>query len=112
MRRIVRERGKAPMQLVLSPVMERLARVLEGGNRKPGRGPFNWRQNRILRSDMIGAAMRHLTDAEAGQDRDPHSGEDPLLHAMARIFILLDAKHHGMAIETRICGKQTKGKRR
>lgn len=110
MKKTVRERGKAPMHLTLSPVMKRLAVVLDGGSRKPGRGPFNFRRQRVLRSDMIDGTMRHLTDAEAGLDRDRHSGEDPLLHAMARLFVLLDAKHHGMLVETRVTARPKKRK--
>jgi hypothetical protein len=109
----IREHGKVPMEeLVLSPVLKRLARVLEHGNRKPGRGAFNWRRNRVLRSNMIAGNLRHIIDAECGADVDQESGEDPLVHAMARLFILLDAKEHGMLVDDRVTGRHSKKRRR
>jgi hypothetical protein len=110
--RTIHERGKVPMELVLSPVLKRLARVLAHGNVKPGRGAFNWRGNRVLRSNMIAGCLRHITDAESGIDMDRESGEDPLVHALARLLILLDAKEHGMLVDDRVIGRRAKKRRR
>lgn len=54
------ERGKVPMHLLLMACTAEVARVLEHGNKKPGRGAFNWRRRAIRESDMIDGALRHI----------------------------------------------------
>lgn len=99
------------MSLLLSPALAEVARVLEHGNVKPGRGAFNWRHRKIRRSDMIDGALRHILQSENGIDLD-ESGQSHLAHAIARLLIQRDAELCGMSIDTRILPKRKKRRRR
>ena len=103
--RILAETDKAPLWLLQIPALKQVARAMEQGNRQADRGPFNWRRQHVLRSDMVSGAHRHLLDAENGLDADADSGQDPIAHAIARLLILLDAKEHGTLVDTRVLRK-------
>ena len=90
---------KVPLRLVPPALSIFAAKALELGAKKYG--PYNWRQNRVLRSIYIEAAMRHLLAALDGEDSDPESGLPHEAHAAACMAILLDAKENGNLIEDR-----------
>jgi len=97
--RTIAERGKDPLDLVLMRCLAEVAIVLEHGNARPGRGPFNWRRARVLESNMIAGALRHLLRRASGEKRDRHSGKRHLAHVVARCLIAMDAEDHGNLIE-------------
>jgi hypothetical protein len=109
-RKIVRERGKVRLDLVPGPALDEEARALDHGNRKPGRGEYNWRQNRVSSADQISAALRHIKRWQDGQERDPGSGAHELGHARARLGIIIDAIAAGTLVDDRVVAKKRRGK--
>lgn len=97
--RVIEETGKDPLDLIPLSVMRSVARVLAGGNLKPGRGEFNWLTAYVRKSNMTAGALRHIADDAEGIERDPESGEPHLAHAIARLIIALHARMHGTLIE-------------
>lgn len=58
-------------------------------------GPYNWRDNAVVASIYVDAAMRHLASWFEGEEVAEDSGVHHLGHAMACCAILLDAQATG-----------------
>lgn len=75
-----------PRMDLLDPLwLEETAKVLGFGAQKYA--AHNWRQG-IAQSRLIGAALRHLTAHQRGEDRDPESGLPHLAHASCCLMFL------------------------
>jgi hypothetical protein len=77
---------KSPMQLLPGDPLRHIADVLGFGAQKYA--AHNWRKG-MEWSRLIGAAMRHLTAFNDGEDSDPESGISHLAHAGCCILFLL-----------------------
>jgi hypothetical protein len=75
------------------------ALAMEDGARKYG--PYNWRQNKVIASIYIAAAMRHLHSYLDGEENAPDSGKPHLAHALACLGIIVDAKETGNLVDDR-----------
>ena len=64
-------------------------------------GPYNWRENAVIASIYIDAAMRHLLSWFDGEEAASDSEVHHLGHAMACCAILLDAQATGNLIDDR-----------
>lgn len=64
-------------------------------------GPFNWQDSPVDASTYYSAAMRHLMQWFAGEDRDAQSGASHLAHVRACMGILIDAMASGKLIDDR-----------
>jgi hypothetical protein len=71
--------SKSPMHLIPPEALDGMARVLGFGAKKYG--TYNWAKGMDW-SRIIGAAYRHLTAYNAGEDRDPETGELHVDHFM------------------------------
>jgi len=92
--------GKAPLEYLVTTVMDGDARVHKSGADKYGL--FNWREDRILASTYKGAMLRHLKAWCEGEDLDPESGESHLYHIRACCAIVLDSEMHDTLIDDRL----------
>jgi hypothetical protein len=77
---------KSPMQLLPCDPLRQIADVLGFGAQKYK--AHNWRKG-MEWSRLTGAAMRHLTAFNDGEDTDPESGISHLAHAGCCILFLL-----------------------
>lgn len=75
------------------------ALAMEDGARKYG--PYNWRQNKVIASIYIAAAMRHLHSYLDGEENAQDSGKPHLAHALACLGIIVDAKETGNLVDDR-----------
>jgi len=75
------------------------ALAMEDGARKYG--PYNWRQNKVVASIYIAAAMRHLHSYLDGEENASDSGKPHLAHALACLGIIVDAKETGNLVDDR-----------
>lgn len=64
-------------------------------------GPYNWRDNKVIASIYVDAAIRHIIDWFEGQEVAPDSEVHHLGHAIASCAILLDAQETGNLIDDR-----------
>lgn len=80
---------KVPLRLVPPALMIEVSRVMQLGANKYG--PYNWRENKVLATVYIEAALRHLLSYLDGETLDPESGASHLAHVAACMGILLDA---------------------
>lgn len=76
--------GKVPFDLLPLSALESLARAMEYGAGKYGRDNF---KKGLSKSNLIGAAVRHIAKLQSGEERDPESGVDHAGHAMANLLI-------------------------
>jgi hypothetical protein len=90
---------KAPLRLVPSSLILRVARVMALGAKKYG--PFNWREKKIRLTVYTEAAMRHLLAFQDGEEFDPESGESHAAHVAACMGILLDAEACNCLVDDR-----------
>jgi hypothetical protein len=70
--------GKPRMELLPFGVLVEIAKVLTHGAKKYA--PGNWQKVPDAKNRYTGALMRHLAAWKEGEDVDPESGEDRLLH--------------------------------
>ena len=91
--------AKPQLQLIPPCFSESLAAAMKLGAEKYG--PWNWRQNQVESMTYIGAIKRHIDKYLDGEDVAPDSGISHLGHIAASCAILLDAKKHGMLVDTR-----------
>jgi len=75
------------------------ALAMEDGAKKYG--PFNWRENKVIASIYIDAAMRHLGSWYDGEEVADDSKKPHLGHAMACIGIIIDALETGNLVDDR-----------
>lgn len=81
--------GKPRMDLLSTIFLEGVAKVLTFGAKKYA--AHNWR-NGIEQSRLIGAAMRHLTAYNNGEDTDPESGLSHLDHLGCCVMFLRELR--------------------
>lgn len=79
--------GKIPLELLDRVPMEAIAEVFDFGAKKYGR--YNYKKG-LAYSRLIGAAQRHLTAFNSGEDLDLESGKSHLAHLGCCIFMLLE----------------------
>ena len=75
----------------LAPLYEVSAALVEGAIKY---GPWNWRAIKVDVTVYVAAAMRHLSQYQAGEDIDPDSGISHITKAIAGLVILRDAMIH------------------
>lgn len=75
------------------------ALAMEDGAKKYG--PYNWRQNKVIASIYVDAAMRHLAQWFDGEELASDSQRPHLAHAMACIGIIIDAYETGNLVDNR-----------
>lgn len=90
---------KPPISLVSPIGLVHTAMAMKDGARKYG--PYNWRDNKVIASIYVDAAMRHILQWNDGEERAEDSGAHHLGHAAACLFILLDALENGCLIDDR-----------
>jgi hypothetical protein len=70
--------GKPRMELLPFSVLVEISKVLTHGANKYA--PDNWQKVPDAKNRYTGALMRHLAAWKEGENVDPESGEDKLLH--------------------------------
>lgn len=75
------------------------ALAMEDGARKYG--PFNWRQNKVIASIYIAAALRHIYAWQDGENDAQDSKKPHLGHALACLGIIVDALETGNIVDDR-----------
>lgn len=79
--------GKPPMELLSTIALVEIAKVM--GKGKDKYGAQNWRSG-LAWSRVIGAALRHISAFNAGEDLDPETGLSHLGHASCCLMFLLE----------------------
>jgi hypothetical protein len=64
-------------------------------------GPFNWRENKVIASIYVAAAMRHIQQWQDGEELASDSKKPHLGHALACIGIIVDALETGNLVDDR-----------
>jgi hypothetical protein len=80
------DQAKAPMHLLAWESLEQIAQVMGFGATKYT--PGNWAKG-LNQSRLLSAAMRHMFQYNAGEDKDPESGLSHLAHAACCIHMAL-----------------------
>jgi hypothetical protein len=75
------------------------ALAMEDGAKKYG--PYNWRENKVIASIYVDAAMRHLQSWFDGEENASDSKKPHLAHALACLGIIVDAKETGNLVDDR-----------
>ena len=81
------DQGKVPYDLLPTSALHGVAEVLGFGAKKYA--PNNWRKG-MGWSRLVGAALRHLTAWNDGEDKDPESNLSHLKHAACCIAFLIE----------------------
>ena len=85
---------KAPINLV--PASSIIYQALAMGNGAKKYGPYNWRENKVIASIYVAAAMRHLMAwHDSREELAEDSGVPHLGHALSCLGILVDAYETG-----------------
>lgn len=84
---------KPPLHLVPPAGLIYAAITMDDGAAKYG--PFNWRENKVIASIYIAAAMRHITQWFDGEDLASDSKKPHIGHAISSLMILADALETG-----------------
>jgi hypothetical protein len=88
--------GKPRMELLPFSVLVEISKVLTHGANKYA--PDNWQKVPDAKNRYTGALMRHLAAWKEGENVDPESGEDKLLHiaqvACNALFLVWFETHH------------------
>jgi dATP/dGTP diphosphohydrolase len=87
--------GIKKVQLNLVPASSIIYQALAMEDGAVKYGPFNWRQNKVIASIYLAAAMRHLQSWQDGEELASDSQKPHLAHALACIGIIVDAKETG-----------------
>lgn len=90
---------KAPLHLIPSSPLARLAMVMKLGAKKYG--PYNWREKDVRLTVYISAAERHLRAILDGESVDSESQMPHAAHVMACMAIIIDAMDTGNLIDDR-----------
>lgn len=90
---------KVPLHLVPPSSIIYQALAMQDGAIKYG--PYNWRENKVICSVYIAAAMRHLQQYLDGEELASDSKKPHLGHAMACLGIIIDAKETGNMVDDR-----------
>jgi hypothetical protein len=93
--------GIKKVQLNLVPASSVIyqALAMEDGAKKYG--PYNWRENKVIASIYVAAAMRHLQQWYDGEELASDSQKPHLAHALACLGIIVDAKETGNLVDDR-----------
>ena len=93
--------GVKKVQLNLVPPSSIIyqALAMEDGARKYG--PYNWRENKVIASIYVAAALRHLQAWYDGEEVAADSQKPHLAHALACLGIIVDAKETGNLVDDR-----------
>jgi hypothetical protein len=93
--------GVKKVSLHLVPAASKIyqALAMEDGARKYG--PYNWRDNKVIATIYVSAAMRHLEQWLDGEECSDDAGVPHLGHAIASIGIIIDALETGNLIDNR-----------
>lgn len=93
--------GVKKVQLNLVPPSSTIyqALAMEDGAKKYG--PYNWRENKVIASIYVAAALRHLQAWYDGEELAQDSNKPHLGHALACIGIIVDAKETGNLVDDR-----------
>jgi hypothetical protein len=75
------------------------ALAMEDGAKKYG--PYNWRQNKVIASIYVSAAMRHIGAWLDGEEVAEDSQKPHLAHALACLGIIVDALETGNLVDDR-----------
>mgnify|MGYP000869992876 CR=1 FL=1 len=91
------DQGKADLSLIPPEALVKIAKVLGFGAQKYGRN--NWRSDgkNTEWSRTYSSIQRHLHSFWSGEDLDPESGEEHLVHAATQILIFITQIHDGNA---------------
>lgn len=92
------DQEKAPLELLSTAAMLGTARVLAFGANKYN--AHNWRGG-IEYSRLIGAALRHVTAFNDGEDLDPESGLSHIDHAQCCLMFLSEQIKKGTGLDDR-----------
>lgn len=90
---------KAPLHLIPSSPLARLAMVMKLGAKKYG--PYNWREKDVRLTVYLAAAERHLRAILDGESIDPESMMPHAAHVMACMAIIIDANDIGKLVDDR-----------
>lgn len=90
---------KLRLELVETALTHPLARVMAHGADKYG--VRNWRTQPIEARTYVGAMRRHIDAWAEGEDTDPDSGQQHLVHLAACCMVVLDAAAHGTLTDNR-----------
>jgi hypothetical protein len=90
---------KVNLHLVPASSIIYQALAMEDGAKKYG--PYNWRDNKVVCTIYIDAAMRHLQSFLDGEENASDSGKPHLGHALASIGIIVDAIETGNLVDNR-----------
>lgn len=90
--------GKPRMELLPTAPMMEIAKVLTFGAEKYD--AHNWRGG-LEQSRLIGAAYRHLSAYNEGEDIDPESGLPHLAHLGCCVMFMLEQHLKGTGIDDR-----------
>lgn len=93
--------GVKKVQLNLVPPSSIIyqALAMEDGAKKYG--PYNWRENKVIASIYVAAALRHLQAWYDGEEVAADSQKPHLAHALACLGIIVDAKETGNLVDDR-----------
>jgi len=90
---------KPPLSLVPPVGTIHTAMAMKDGAAKYG--PYNWRENPVVSSIYIDAALRHIASWQDGEELAEDSGAHHLGHAAACLYILLDAQASECLVDAR-----------
>lgn len=92
------DQDKPRMELLSTAALTGIAEVLTFGAKKYA--AHNWRGG-IEYSRLIGAALRHITAFNDGEDLDPESGLSHIDHAQCCLHFLSTQIHKGTGLDDR-----------
>lgn len=93
--------GILKIQLNLVPPASKAYQALAMEDGAVKYGPYNWRDNKVIASIYVAAAMRHVEMWYDGEDNAEDSRKPHLGHALACIGIIVDALETGNLIDDR-----------
>lgn len=96
------DEGKEPLAVVPWAGVDEVAKVLQYGHSKYL--DYNNYRKGLEVSRNLSCALRHIRDYMNGVNKDHESGCNPLSHAAARIFFVLQNLKDGVAIDDRYKG--------
>lgn len=95
---IKHDQEKPPMELLSPVALEAIARVFGAGKVKYGK--WNYREG-MEWSRIIGAAYRHLTAFNRGEDYDPETKIAHLAHLACCAIMLMDYMYYELGTDDR-----------
>jgi hypothetical protein len=96
------DQEKPRMDLLSTEALIQISKVLGEGATKYS--PQNWRKG-LAWSRVLGAAMRHLTAFNGGEDKDPETGLSHLAHLGCCTMFLLEYEKMHKELDDRFKGE-------